>query len=217
VRIDGVLCDLDGVLVDSTPAILRTWRRFAERHGLAWELVDRTIHGRPARASVELLVPHADVEAEAALLDEWEVEDVADVRPLPGALELRALVPEHRFAVVTSCGDRLARARLRAAGIEPPQALVSFDSVSAGKPAPDCYLEGARLLGLSPARCLAIEDAPIGLQAARAAGATTVGLTTTHAAAELDADLVFGTIADLLRAEDLLPSAARPRTGSGRG
>jgi sugar-phosphatase len=196
--IGGVLCDLDGVLVDSTPAIVRTWRRFAERHGLDWELIDRTIHGRPARESVELLVPGADVDAEAALLDDWEVTDVADVRPLPGALELRALVPEQRFAVVTSCGDRLARARLTAAGIEPPQALVTFDSVTAGKPAPDCYLEGARLLGLPPERCLAIEDAPFGLQAARAAGAMTAAVTTTHAAEELDADIVVGSIAELL-------------------
>jgi sugar-phosphatase len=198
VRVEGVLCDLDGVLVDSTPAILRTWRRFAERHALDWELVDRTIHGRPARESVALLVPGVDVEAEAALLDEWEVVDVTDVRPLPGALELRALVPEHRFAVVTSCGDRLARARLTAAGIEPPQALVTFDSIEAGKPAPDCYLEGARLLGLPPERCLAIEDAPLGLEAARAAGAMTVGVTTTHSADELEADIVVASITDLL-------------------
>jgi mannitol-1-/sugar-/sorbitol-6-phosphatase len=197
-RVEGVLCDLDGVLVDSTPAILRTWRRFAERHALDWELVDRTIHGRPARESVALLVPGVDVEAEAALLDDWEVVDVTDVRPLAGALELRALVPEHRFAVVTSCGDRLARARLTAAGIEPPQALVTFDSVEAGKPAPDCYLEGARLLGLPPERCLAIEDAPLGLEAARAAGAMTVGVTTTHSGDELEADIVVGSITDLL-------------------
>jgi|1186.fasta_scaffold365703_1 sugar-phosphatase len=211
-RVEGVLCDLDGVLVDSTPAILRTWRRFAERHGLDWELVDRTIHGRPARESVALLVPDADVDAEAALLDDWEVTDVADVRALPGALELRARVPEHRFAVVTSCGDRLARARLTAAGIEPPEALVTFDSVSAGKPAPDCYLEGARRLGLPPERCMAIEDAPLGLQAARAAGATTAAVTTTHSANELDADIVVGTLAELLVSLSL---AAERRTGSG--
>jgi sugar-phosphatase len=196
-RIEGVLCDLDGVLVDSTPAITRCWERFAERHGLDWELIDRTIHGRPARESVELLVPDADAEAEAALLDDWEVADTADVRALPGALELRARVPEERFAVVTSCNDRLARARLTAAGIEPPRALVTFDSVSAGKPAPDCYLEGARLLGVPPERCLAIEDAPLGLQAARAAGAMTAAVTTTHPADELDADIVVGSLSEL--------------------
>ena len=210
-RVEGVLCDLDGVLVDSTPAITRCWRRFAERHSLDWDLIDRTIHGRPARESIELLVPGADVEAEAALLDDWEVADTADVRALPGALELRARVPEQRFAVVTSCNERLARARLAAAGIEPPTALVTFDSVRAGKPAPDCYLEGARLLGLPPERCLAIEDAPFGLQAARAAGTMTAAVTTTHTADQLEADIVLSSLTDLT------VSFAWPRTGSGSG
>jgi mannitol-1-/sugar-/sorbitol-6-phosphatase len=208
VDVDGVLCDLDGVLVDSTAAIERSWRRFAERHALDWELVDRTIHGRPARESTALLLPEADLDAESALLDEWEVTDVEGIAPLPGALDLIARVPADRFAIVTSCRERLAHARLGAAGIEPPAALVTFDSVSAGKPAPDCYLEGARLLGLAPERCLAIEDAPAGLAAARAAGAVTAALTTTHAAEELDADIVVGTLADLASAEWL-------RTGSG--
>ena len=201
--IGGVLCDLDGVLVDSTAAIVRSWRRLAERHGLDWELVDRSIHGRPARESLELLVPNADIDAEYALLDEWEVTDVEGIRPLPGALELVARVPAHRLAIVTSCNERLARARIGAAGIAPPRALVTSDSVTAGKPAPDCYLEGARLLGLRPERCLAVEDAPAGLAAARAAGAITVALTTTHSAEELEADIVVGTLADLL-SENLL-------------
>jgi mannitol-1-/sugar-/sorbitol-6-phosphatase len=207
-RVEGVLCDLDGVLVDSTAAVLRTWRRFAERHGLDWELVNRTIHGRPARKSVELLVPGADADTEAALIQQWELTDLDDVSPLPGALELSELMPEQRFAIVTSCDEPLARARLEAAGIAPPPALVTFESVTAGKPDPECYLTGARLLGLPPQRCLAIEDAPLGLAAARAAGARTAALTTTHAPDELEADLVVGTIEDLLTARDLLPLAA---------
>jgi sugar-phosphatase len=207
-RVEGVLCDLDGVLVDSIAAVLRSWRRFAARHGLDPERVERTIHGRPTRDSVRLLVPEADIAAEAALIDRWELTDLADVRPLPGARELRSLVPEHRFAVVTSCGERLARARLEAAGIAPPRALVTSESVSAGKPDPECYLAGARLLGLPPERCLAIEDAPLGLAAARAAGTITVAVTTSHEPAELEADHVMGTIAELLSAHELLPLVA---------
>jgi sugar-phosphatase len=206
-RVEGVLCDLDGVLVDSTAAVLRGWRRFAERHELDWDLVERTIHGRPARSSVELLVPHSDVDAETALIAQWELTDLDDIRPLPGARELRELLPEHRFAVVTSCDEPLARARLEAAGIAPPRALITVESVTRGKPDPECYLAGAQLLGLPPERCLAIEDAPLGLEAARAAGTTTVALTTTHGSDELEADRVVGTIADLLSADGLLPLA----------
>jgi mannitol-1-/sugar-/sorbitol-6-phosphatase len=208
VRVDAVLCDLDGVLVDSTPAVLRTWRRFAARHGLDPARVERTIHGRPARESVRALVPTADAAAETALIDEWELADLDDVRALPGAHALRRLLGDDRFAVVTSCNERLARARLEAVGLAPPRVLVTIDSVRAGKPDPECYLLAASRLGVPPARCLVLEDAPVGLAAARSAGMATVAVTTTHAPAELDADLVVGTIADLLQARKLLLPAA---------
>jgi sugar-phosphatase len=207
-RIDAVLSDLDGVLVDSTPAVLRTWRRFAARHGLDPDEVERTIHGRPSRDSVRELVPDADEDAEVALLDQWQLDDMGDLRPLPGAHELRSLLPDDRFAVVTSCGAPLARARLQAGGIAPPCVLVTSDMVSAGKPDPECYLVAAEALGVAPERCLVLEDAPAGLAAGRAARMTTVGLATTHPASELSADLVVGNLADLLRAQRLLPLAA---------
>jgi phosphoglycolate phosphatase-like HAD superfamily hydrolase len=131
-----------------------------------------------------------------------------DVRALPGAHALRRLLGDDRFAVVTSCNERLARARLEAVGLAPPRVLVTIDSVRAGKPDPECYLLAASRLGVPPARCLVLEDAPVGLAAARSAGMATVAVTTTHAPAELDADLVVGTIADLLQARKLLLPAA---------
>ena len=207
-RIDAVLCDLDGVLVDSTAAVLRCWHRLADRHGVDHELVERTIHGRPARESIELLMPDADLDAEAELLAEWELADMDGVHALPGAVELSARLSEERFAIVTSCVTDLALARLAAARLAPPRALVTADQVRRGKPDPECFLLGAQRLGVSPRRCLVVEDAPAGLAAARAAGMRTVAVTTTHAASQLDADLVVGSVADLLDQHDLLPLAA---------
>jgi mannitol-1-/sugar-/sorbitol-6-phosphatase len=198
VDVEALLCDLDGVLVDSTAAVLRCWRRLADRHGVDHALVETTIHGRPARESIELLLPEADIEAEAALLADWELADLDGVRALPGAMQLRDRWPEERFAIVTSCVAPLAHARLGAAGIAPPPALVTADRVSRGKPDPECYLLAAWELGVPPERCLAVEDAPAGLAAARAAGVPTAAVTTTHAASQLEADLVVGTVADLL-------------------
>ena len=91
----------------------------------------------------------------------------------------------------------VAEARLRAAGIDPPAALVTADDVRRGKPDPEPYLLGAARLGVEPARCLVIEDAPAGLAAGRAAGMQTVGVATTHEAADLDADLVVAGLQDL--------------------
>ena len=86
--------------------------------------------------------------------------------------------------------------------------LVSADDVRAGKPDPEGYRRAAALLGVPPERCLAVEDAPAGIAAARAAGARTVALASTHAPAELaGADLVIGALAELAAAP-AAPSAA---------
>ena len=90
-------------------------------------------------------------------------------------------------AIATSCLAPLADARLRAAGLPVPDVLVTADQVAAGKPAPDSYLLAAERLGLDPAGCLVLEDAPSGVAAGRAAGMTVWAVATTHAPAELTA------------------------------
>ena len=81
--------------------------------------------------------------------------------------------------------------RLHAAGLPTPPVLVSSDDVDRGKPDPACYLLGAQLLAVDPAACLALEDAPAGIAAARAAGARVIALRTTHSDQDLrDADMI---------------------------
>ena len=75
--------------------------------------------------------------------------------------------------------------------------LVTVDDVARGKPHPDPFLEAAARLGVSPARCLVVEDAPGGLQSARAAGCFTLALTTTTPTERLEADAVVTDLADV--------------------
>lgn len=198
-EVDALLFDMDGTLVDSTAAVLRAWQTVAAEFPIPPErfaVVPR--HGRP---SVEILAdllpagsPHRDlIPAAAARMDELEQTDTGDVVLLPGAASLLAAAPAGRWAVVTSASRPLAKVRLCAGGIDAP-VLVTIDDVSRGKPDPEPFLLGAELLGVPPERCLVFEDAPAGLAAARAAGAATVAVATTHAAEELDADVV---VADL--------------------
>ncbi|WP_042800653.1 HAD-IA family hydrolase [Streptomyces sp. C] len=98
-------------------------------------------------------------------------------------------IPAEDFARVELHGRPLAEARLREAGVDFPE-LVTAGDVTRGKPDPEPFLLAARRLGVDPARCVVFEDAPAGLAAGRAAGMRTVALTTTHPAAELDADVV---------------------------
>jgi sugar-phosphatase len=141
-------------------------------------------HGRPTLETLSLIAPRWATADEAATLDMSEAQDHDGLAAVPGARELAAALPGSRWAVVTSAGRTLALARLAAAGLPSPRVLVTSEDVSPGKPHPAGYLEAARRLSVRPERCLVFEDAPVGVCAGLAAGATVVGMTTTFG--ELD-------------------------------
>ncbi|MFI7414469.1 HAD-IA family hydrolase [Streptomyces sp. NPDC049627] len=191
IRAQALLFDNDGTLVSSLASVDRCWARWAEEYGVTEEFARVELHGRPAVEIVAELLP-ADVVPQAlARIETLEVEDVPNggVRLLPGTRAFLDALPADRWAVVTSATRRLAEARLDAVGIL-PKTMVTADDITRGKPDPEPYLLAAREVGVDPAHCVVFEDAPAGLAAGRAAGMTTVALTTTHQAHELDADLV---------------------------
>src|SRR5579859_7446321 len=94
IRCRGVLFDMDGVLVDSTPAVARVWTGWALEHGLVPEEVVRQAHGRPSLATIIELLPHGDHDAENREVERREIEDIADVVALPGASRLLQTIPE---------------------------------------------------------------------------------------------------------------------------
>ncbi|MBW8821353.1 MAG: HAD family hydrolase [Streptomyces sp.] len=196
---EALLFDNDGTLVSSLESVHRCWTRWAEEFGITAEEFARVeLHGRPAVEIAADLLPADIVPQALARIEQLEVEDVPNggVHLLPGTRAFLDALPADRWAVVTSATRRLAEARLEAVGIL-PKTLVAADDVTRGKPDPEPYLLAARELGVDPARCVVFEDAPAGLRAGRAAGMTTVALTTTHQAHELDADLVVENLSAL--------------------
>jgi sugar-phosphatase len=181
----AILFDLDGVLVDSTPAVIRVWSRWAVARGFDPNEVVGRAHGRPSIATIRDYLPHANAEAENREVERGEIEDLDGVVPLPGARELLSVLPPDRWTVVTSCTRRLAQTRLRAAGLPIPDRLVTCDDIKNGKPDPEPYLKGASLLGISPKDCIVVEDAPAGIRAGKAAGARVIACRTTAGEAEL--------------------------------
>jgi len=193
-RVDGLLLDCDGVLVDSHNAAAVAWNQWARRWAPGFDFHRDIEHGRRIRDVVaELVSTPSDVEAATAELIQLEVDNAADVVPIPGARELLASIPAGRWAVVTSGGRAIATARMASAGLAPAHVLVTGEDVERGKPFPDPYLLAAERLGLPPERCAVFEDAPAGIAAARAAGVETIVGVGTAAAAEN----VTVTIADL--------------------
>ena len=182
----AMLFDLDGVLIDSTPAVARVWTQWAIKHGLEPEKTIREAHGRPSIESIREFLPHGDHEAENRELENREIEDLDDVVPLPGALELLTSLPPNRWAIVTSCTRPLAEVRIRAAGLPVPPIVVTSSDITDGKPHPEPYIKGARELGFDPADCVVVEDVPAGIRSGKAAGARVIALRTTAP----DADLI---------------------------
>lgn len=221
-RCDGVLFDMDGVLVDSRAVVERTWRRWATRHALDPEPILHIAHGLRTRESLRLVYPELAVDQEVAWLDAAELEDLAGVIALPGAAELLAALPDSRWTIVTSAGRDLAALRLRRAGLPVPSHMVTSEDVPRGKPAPDGYRLGAGRLGLECGRAVVVEDAPPGLQAAMAAGMRTIAVTTTHRADQLaGAQAILPDLASVRvaidRGEVVLEFARELRPGAGRG
>ncbi|WP_227422303.1 HAD-IA family hydrolase [Pengzhenrongella sicca] len=178
--IDAVLLDMDGTLVDSDAAVERAWRAWAGEHGIEPAAALAISTGCTSEHTVRRLLPHLDdaaVAVSAARELELQYDDLSDVTPATGAHELVAVLERLclPWAVVTSADVRLATARLGAARITAPL-LVTAEDVAHSKPDPQGYLQAAEQLGVTPGRCLVVEDAEPGLAAGRAAGAMTAAL-----------------------------------------
>jgi len=185
----AILFDLDGVLVDSTALVERHWSSWAAQHGLQSAVVLEHTHGMRTMDTLRAVASHLslDLEQEAVLLEKTATADIEGLIAVPGARELLLTLPERSWAVVTSGPRSLATRRLQVVGFPLSDVFITAEQVSQGKPHPEGYLKAARLLELDPRDCVVIEDAPAGVQAARAAGCSVIGVATTFADAELKA------------------------------
>jgi mannitol-1-/sugar-/sorbitol-6-phosphatase len=181
----ALLFDLDGVLVDSTPAVARVWNAWAQQHGFNGDEVVKRAHGRPSLTTIRELLPDGDHESEDREVERREIEDVSDVVPLPGASQLLRNLPPSAWTIVTSCTRKLAHVRIAAAGLPTPRVLITSSDIKRGKPDPEPYLRGAEVLQVSPQECVVVEDAPAGIRSGKAAGARVLALRTTSQDAEL--------------------------------
>ncbi|MGN6408112.1 MAG: HAD-IA family hydrolase [Curtobacterium sp.] len=175
----GVLFDMDGTLVDSTAVVEAAWTGFGTRHDIDPQTILAFSHGRQTIDTVRHFLPDLPLDEQHRIVDEMiaaEVDNVDGILEVPGAAAFvsRLVDAGVPVALVTSAPRDLAVNRMRAAGVHVPDVLVASEDVEHGKPHPDGYLRGAALLGVDAADCVAFEDAPAGLEAAIASGATTV-------------------------------------------
>lgn len=179
VVVSGVLFDMDGTLVDSTTVVEAAWGRFGAEHGIDPAEILAFSHGRQTIDTVQRFLPHLSSEDQHAIVATMiaaEIDHTDGIVEVPGAAAFvrRLLDAGVPIALVTSAPRDLAVKRMVAAGVPVPDALVPSEDAERSKPHPEGYLRGAALLGVPAERCLAFEDAPAGVEAALASGATTV-------------------------------------------
>jgi sugar-phosphatase len=193
---DAVIFDMDGTLIDSTPAVGRAWATWADEHGVtAEELAGH--HGMPSSGVVRKLLPDHRHDSAIDRINALEIDDVHDIVVLPGAVDALEALSAARNAIATSCTLPLAKARIAASQLVAPSVLVTADQVTHGKPSPEPFLLAAERLGVAPERCLVVEDAPAGLTAAEAAGCYRLAVVTTTPEDELVADGIVRNLGDV--------------------
>ena len=198
VETKGILFDMDGVLISSIGSVVRCWQRWAAIYGVPNAETYMVPHGVRAVDIVKSLRPDIDPVEGLRVIEDMEVEDMADLTVLPGVKKLLQGLPLERWAIVTSATRRLLLARLKAAGLPIPERIISGDMVQRGKPDPEPYRRGAELLGFRPSECIVVEDAPSGVGAGKAAGARVLAVLGTHSAEELkQADWIVASLEDL--------------------
>jgi mannitol-1-/sugar-/sorbitol-6-phosphatase len=205
VHCDALLFDLDGVLIDSTPAVARVWAGWAREHGFDPVQVTHMAHGRPSRTTIAELLPGSDIDQENREVERREIADLEGVVPLSGTQELLQSLPRDRWTIVTSGTRKLAETRLLAAGVPIPKTMITSTDVTKGKPDPEPYLKAAAKLGFDPAECVVVEDAAAGVRAGKAAGARVIGFLTTMERAELEsagADWIVRNSTDITASRD---------------
>ncbi|TYK47910.1 HAD-IA family hydrolase [Actinomadura decatromicini] len=176
----AVLFDVDGTLVDSTPLIERAAREWGAEYGIDPDEFLSDAHGRRTADRVADFLPAGQVADATARLEELEAKGSEGITALPGAVDLLANMNGLPYAFVTSMDRAQLKVRSGVAGVPLPQVVVTAEDVLAGKPDPSGYLQAARHLGVDPSACIVIEDAPAGVAAGRAAGATVVAVLTSH-------------------------------------
>jgi mannitol-1-/sugar-/sorbitol-6-phosphatase len=188
----GILFDMDGILISSLEAVERSWSKWAELRGFDPVMARRIAHGRRAVDTLATMCPECDCEVELKLIEDIEVADNEGLTVLPGVCDLLEALPADRhgnprWTIVTSATERLARVRLAAGKIPAPRHLITADRVTRGKPHPEPFLAGASLLGVEPKDCVVFEDSAAGAIAGRAAGCTVIATTFSHPAESLEA------------------------------
>lgn len=195
----GVLFDLDGVLIDSHDQHHAAWIRLSEEIG---KPISDQQFAESFGMRNEMCIPHvfkwADPEDKESIADLGDQKEVyyreilalESIDPLPGVLPFVNMLKSNNIPACVGSSTSVLNIQLclKATGLDHffADRFVGAEDVENGKPAPDVFLKAAERIGRSPSRCVVVEDAHVGVEAAIAGGMQVIAVTTTHQAATFD-------------------------------
>lgn len=190
VRPEAALIDMDGTLYDSMPGHAAAWQQMMREYGVEIERQEFLRHeGRTGRATIDLLFrrylgrPASDEEKEALYRRKTEIfAAMQPPRPMEGAAEILRFMEGVGMTrvLVTGSGQNSLLNRLDSdyPGAFTAGLRVTSRDVTHGKPHPEPFLKGLELAGVRPDRCIVLENAPLGVEAADKAGIFTIAVNT---------------------------------------
>jgi HAD superfamily hydrolase (TIGR01509 family) len=212
--IKAILFDLDGLMFDSEPHSLASWEAVLAERGVKLDqpTID-SILGQRIDATARILIDKYHlpdtVQDLADAKTDYQITHLAGkVKPMPGLIELLDEIDRREMpkAIASSGIRRYVEAVLRANGLlDRFRVIITGDQVAHGKPAPDVFLAAAKALDIEPQDCLVLEDAPNGVQAAKAAGMTCIAVPD-HSVAKLDLSQADKIVASLHEVRTFLTS-----------
>ncbi len=206
--IRGVLFDLDGVIVDTLHYHFLAWKHMFEK--LGGQVQEHTVllhEGRNSREILPILMQEAGVsipaDQQAAFIEEKRAyyRSIVHVEEYSGAFEVIDQLKNrgYKVALVTACALKNMQHSLDSTRQAHFDFIITGDEVPRAKPFPDPYLTAARQIRVEPAECLVVENAPLGIEAAKAAGMYCVAIETTLGKEYISqADCILSNIRDVL-------------------
>jgi beta-phosphoglucomutase len=205
--IEAVLFDCDGVIINSMPVHAEAWCRLFASYGISIQPVDiyleegrgiidvaQIILNRNGHAAKGLTAQQLAHEKEQMVLKEKKISIFPEI---PAVLE-ELQANNAKTGVVTGSNLRLVKSVIPESILKIFAAIITADDVRNGKPAPDPYLCAAKHLRVHPENCLVVENAPLGIQAAKNAGMQVIAIATTLSPSHLqEADLVVESFEEL--------------------
>ncbi len=205
-RAKAVIWDMDGVIIDTGQYHFRAWREIFSRQGIKFSEEDfRHSFGQKNNAIIPYIIPGVSGEEIEAISVEKEAEFRrrigGNLKPLPGAIGLLSALKEKKFKMALASSSTPENIQMIVTGLQIGKyfdVIITDKDVIEGKPDPQVFLLAARRLGVKPEDCIVVEDAVVGVTAAKRAGMHCLAVTTTHPGESLrEADIIVDSFEEL--------------------